>query len=128
MPNIKTLKQAGAQSATWIITDPTAPGVEFNASDWTQLPDGKLKQLLVGPYLSETNPSPLYATLAEAGVSATTIGTFGASAYGATDVVFGVAAPTGQQGPMSAYVFYSSSDFGEACAILTLSVAYSVEA
>ena len=50
MEPTKTLQQAGAQTATWLVTGYIFP-LLFTIDDWNQLPPGKLKTFLTSKYV-----------------------------------------------------------------------------
>lgn len=120
MPNIKTLLSSGAQAASWLVTEPSI-GVDFDSTDWAQLPDGKLKQLLTTVY---TSPGNLFSALSEAGIAATTIGSDFIGNADQTDIVFEV---DGSVGPVLGVLLFGGSN-PDASLVLTLSTVYSVEA
>lgn len=114
----KTLKQSGAQSATWLVTGLESPGVPFGPADWAQLSGGPLKDFLSRQY---GNRAGFFAAAAEAGFSASTIGSY-LSAYNQTDMIVDF------DGPVTGYLFLQYADPETASMTVTLSVVYSVEA
>lgn len=120
-----TLKQAGAQSATWLLTHTEGgPFITLDSSHWAQLPEGPLKETLTKQYLSSAPAdTTLFSQLADVGLKASTIGTF-AVYFGVFNLMPYVEATEGEYGPLA---FKLRSEI-EGCVVITLSVDYSVEA
>ena len=125
MPS-KQLLSAGAQSASWVITEIDSPIAAFGPDDWAQLPEGRLKSVLSATYpASPPEDTAMFSALAEAGFRSSTIGTPFVGSGGATDVAFSVGGET--TGQVRAVLFLSPS-YPDGSMVLTLSVTYSVEA
>lgn len=130
MATTKTLRQAGALSATWVLSNNDESFVRFGAADWSLLPTGPLKAVLAkrrfrfGGDLSRT---ALFADLAAAGVKASTIGGEFVGGSGNYEAAFDIDNDESGYGPVQVQIMTSSS-YPESAIVFTLSVTSSVEA